>query len=163
MWYKVANLVNERPIRRHPTSPDDATYLCPNDLLLGRATSQVPNGPFREPSNPRQQFEFVLNVVNYLEETVKELLSKLTNSVKVAHSSTQSQGRHFLGKTEEKGEYKYSTRIPNRGKPSVNITEEAILPLTKISTPPSHLGDESKAITHADVVMPDTVIAVEQA
>jgi len=33
----------------------------------------------------------------------------------------------------------------------------------KISTPPSHLGDESKAITHADVVMPDTVIAVEQA
>lgn len=33
----------------------------------------------------------------------------------------------------------------------------------KISTPPSHLSDESKAITQADVVMPDTVIAVEQA
>ena len=32
----------------------------------------------------------------------------------------------------------------------------------KLSTPPSHLSDESKAITQADVVMPDTVIASEQ-
>ena len=36
--FEAANLVNERPIGRHPTSPDDGTYLCPNDLLLGRAT-----------------------------------------------------------------------------------------------------------------------------
>ena len=63
--FEVANLVNERPIGRHPTSPDDGTYLCPNDLLLGRATSRVPSRPFREPSNPRQRFEFVQNVVNY--------------------------------------------------------------------------------------------------
>lgn len=63
--FEVANLVNERPIGRHPTSPDDGTYLCPNDLLLGRATSRVPSGPFRETSNPRQRFEFVQNVVNY--------------------------------------------------------------------------------------------------
>ena len=62
--FEVANLVNERPIGRHRTSPDDGTYLCPNDLLLGRATSRVPSGPFRESSNPRQQFEFVQNVVN---------------------------------------------------------------------------------------------------
>jgi len=91
--FKVANLVKQRPIRRHPTSPDDGTYLYPNDLLPGRATSRLLNGPFREPSNPHQQFEFVQNVVNYLEEMVKELLSKFTNSVKVAHGSTQSQGR----------------------------------------------------------------------
>ncbi|XP_068756918.1 uncharacterized protein [Montipora capricornis] len=63
--FEVANLVNERPIGRYPTSPDDGTYLCANDLLLGRATSRVPSGPFREPSNPRQRFEFVQNVVNY--------------------------------------------------------------------------------------------------
>ena len=63
--FEVANLVNERPIGRHPTSPDDGTYLCPNDLLIGRATSRVPSGPSREPSNPRQRFEFVQNVVNY--------------------------------------------------------------------------------------------------
>ena len=63
--FEVANLLNERPIGRHPTSPDDGTYLCPNDLLLGRATSRIPSGPFRETSNPRQRFEFVQNVVNY--------------------------------------------------------------------------------------------------
>ena len=33
--YEAANLVNERPVGRHPTSPEDGTYLCPNDLLLG--------------------------------------------------------------------------------------------------------------------------------
>ena len=63
--FEVANLVNERPIGRHPTSPDDGTYLSPNDLLLGRATSRVPSGPFRESSNPRQRFKFVENAVNY--------------------------------------------------------------------------------------------------
>ena len=33
--YEAANLVNERPVGRHPTSPEDGTYLYPNDLLLG--------------------------------------------------------------------------------------------------------------------------------
>ena len=37
--FEAANLINERPIGRHPTSPDDESYLCPNDLLLGRSTS----------------------------------------------------------------------------------------------------------------------------
>lgn len=37
----------------------DDTYLCPNDLLLGRATSRVPSGPFKEPSNIKQRFELV--------------------------------------------------------------------------------------------------------
>ena len=42
--FEAANLVNERPIGRHPTLPDDESYLCPNDLLLGRYTSRVPSG-----------------------------------------------------------------------------------------------------------------------
>ena len=50
---EAANLVNERPIRRHPTSPKDGTYLCLNDLLLGRSTSRVPSGPFRETKKPK--------------------------------------------------------------------------------------------------------------
>ena len=33
--YEAANLVNERPIGRHPTLPEDGTYLCPNDPALG--------------------------------------------------------------------------------------------------------------------------------
>lgn len=39
---EVANLVNQRPIGRIPNDPDDGTYLCSNDILLGRASSTVP-------------------------------------------------------------------------------------------------------------------------
>ena len=34
---EVANLVNQRPIGRISSDPDDGSYLCPNDMLLGRA------------------------------------------------------------------------------------------------------------------------------
>ena len=59
----VANLVKERPIGRMPNDPDDGSYVCPNDMLLGRATSHVPQGPFKETNNPRQRVEFVQKIV----------------------------------------------------------------------------------------------------
>lgn len=34
LCFEVANLVNERPIGKHPTSHDDGTYPCPNDFCL---------------------------------------------------------------------------------------------------------------------------------
>lgn len=33
--YKAANLVNERPIGRHPTMPEDGSYLCPTISCWG--------------------------------------------------------------------------------------------------------------------------------
>ena len=62
--YEVANLVNERPIGRHPTSPEDGTYLSSNDLLLGRSSSRIPSGPFKEHLTLRQRFEFVQSIIN---------------------------------------------------------------------------------------------------
>ncbi len=41
---EVANLVNQRPIGRIPNDPDDGSYLSPNDMLLGRASTDVPQG-----------------------------------------------------------------------------------------------------------------------
>ena len=61
--YEAANLMNERPIGRHPTSLEDGTNQCPNDLLLGRSTPRVPKGPFRETSNPKHRYEFVQRVI----------------------------------------------------------------------------------------------------
>ena len=58
MLYEASNLVNEQPIGRHPTVPDEGSYLCPNDVLLGRATSRVPAGPFKD-ETPRRRFEFI--------------------------------------------------------------------------------------------------------
>ena len=37
---EIANLVNQCPIGRVPSDPDDGSCLCPNDvMLLGRASS----------------------------------------------------------------------------------------------------------------------------
>lgn len=62
--FEAANLVNERPIARHPTLPEEGSYLCPNDLLLGRSTARVPSDPFKETRDERYRFEFVQSVVN---------------------------------------------------------------------------------------------------
>ena len=61
---EVANLLNQRPIGRIPQDPDDGSYLCPNDFLLGRATNTVPQGPFRDTLNPRHRFEFCQRIVD---------------------------------------------------------------------------------------------------
>ena len=61
---EIANLVNQRPVVRVPNDPDDGVYLCPNDMLLGRAFPQVPQGPFRETRNPRKRVEFVQTIVD---------------------------------------------------------------------------------------------------
>ena len=61
---EIANLVNQRPIGRIPNDPDDGSYICPNELLLGRASSHVPQGPFRQSKNPRHRVEFVQRIVD---------------------------------------------------------------------------------------------------
>jgi len=61
---EIANLINERPIGRVPNDPNDGSYLCPNDLLLGRASLIVPQGPFRETNNPRHRVEFIQRIVD---------------------------------------------------------------------------------------------------
>ena len=60
---EAGNLVNQRPIGRVPNDPDDGAYLCPNDILLGRATPEVPQGPFKDTANPRHRVEFVQQIV----------------------------------------------------------------------------------------------------
>ena len=61
---EIANLVNQRPIGRPTNDPDDGTYLCPNDLLLGRASSHVPQGPFLKTKNPRHRVEFLQQILD---------------------------------------------------------------------------------------------------
>ena len=60
--YEVGNLLNERPIGRHPTDPDDGAYLCPNDLLLGRASNHASGGPFKEPVSLKNRFDLVQSI-----------------------------------------------------------------------------------------------------
>ena len=62
--FEAAQLVNERPIGLHPTHPEEGTYLCPNDLLLGRASSKIPQGPFQERCSNKHRHDFLQGVIN---------------------------------------------------------------------------------------------------
>ena len=62
--FEASNIVNERPIGVFSHDINDGKYLCPNNLLLGRATSRVPAGPFNEDCTPRRRFRFVQRLVN---------------------------------------------------------------------------------------------------
>ena len=61
---EAANLINQRPIGRIPNDPDDGSFICPNDILLGRATAMVPQGPFRETKNPHHRVEFIQKIID---------------------------------------------------------------------------------------------------
>ena len=114
--FEAANLINERPIGRHPTSPDDESYLCPNDLLLGRSTSRVPSGPFVQTNNPRHRYEFIQKIVDnfwrrwtrdYFPSliiqqkwhTIKRNLKK--GDIVLIQDSNQIRGQWKLGKVSE--------------------------------------------------------------
>ena len=75
---EAANLVNQRPICRIPHDPDDGAYLCSNDILMGRATNDVPQGPFRNTKNPRHRFEFCQKLVDaFWKRWVRDVFSQL--------------------------------------------------------------------------------------
>lgn len=65
VFFEIANLMNERPIRVKPGMDIElGTYLCPNDLLLGRASSRVPSGLWSTSNNTLARLKFIQNVVN---------------------------------------------------------------------------------------------------
>ena len=64
MLYESENLVNERPIGMHNNQVEENNYLCPNDLLLGRASNRVPSGPFLEGCTPKKRYLFVQSLVD---------------------------------------------------------------------------------------------------
>ena len=76
--YEAAQLVNQRPIGKLPLSPDDGTYLCPNDLILGRSTNYVPQGPFEENANMKRRLNFIEEIVgNFWRRWSREVFPNL--------------------------------------------------------------------------------------
>ena len=65
VMYEAAQLVNERPIGRSPTQPDDNSYLCPNDLILERSSSRLPQGPFKDRCSRKYRLDFVQKLVEH--------------------------------------------------------------------------------------------------
>ena len=57
--YEASSMVNERPVGRKPNCVEDGTYLCPNDLLLGRTSGKLPYQSFDAKSDLRKRHQFV--------------------------------------------------------------------------------------------------------
>jgi len=62
--FEVANLVNERPIGKHPTNPEDGSYLCSNELLLGRAISVNPIDPSAQTDDSYKRHSLIQQITN---------------------------------------------------------------------------------------------------
>jgi hypothetical protein len=62
--FEAAQIINQRPLGVINSEPDGYQYICPNDLLFGRATSQTPQGPFKEPCNLKQRFEMCQRLID---------------------------------------------------------------------------------------------------
>ena len=76
--FEASELVNQHPIGNHPTDPSDGVYLSPNDLLLGRASSCIPQGPFQEATSNKHRFEFMQQIVNtFWKRWVREVFPSL--------------------------------------------------------------------------------------
>ena len=61
--YECAQIVNQRPIGKNLCNPEDGSYICPNDLLLGRASPKTPQGPFEIHVSNKQRLEFIQELV----------------------------------------------------------------------------------------------------
>ena len=64
VFYECSNLLNERPIGMQTQDISDGSYLCPNDMLLGRATSRISSGPFDYDSTFKKRHLLVQSIVN---------------------------------------------------------------------------------------------------
>ena len=65
VFSEVECLVNSRPLGypSNDCSPYDLQPLTPNHFILGRATAEAPQGPFRETKGCRKRFEYVQALV----------------------------------------------------------------------------------------------------
>ena len=57
--FEAANMVNGRPIGLKPDESSDLSYLSPNDILLGRSTSKVPDQTFDTNNYLSRRYRFV--------------------------------------------------------------------------------------------------------
>ena len=58
VYFECANILNGRPVG---IKDGEHAYFCPNDLLLGRASKDVPPGKFDVDLNVKKRFQFIGN------------------------------------------------------------------------------------------------------
>jgi hypothetical protein len=78
IMFEVAQIVNQRPIGRKPTSTEEPPYLSPNDLLLGRSTNLIPQGPFDDDTSVKDRYKFTQAILNnFWKRWIREIFPTL--------------------------------------------------------------------------------------
>ena len=62
--YEVMQLMNQRPIGSTVKEDGESRFLCPNDLLLGRASAAIPSLPWNYKSKGEDRFKIVQAVID---------------------------------------------------------------------------------------------------
>ena len=62
--FEVSNLLNERPIGTKTSDPNEGSYLCPNDIILGRATPRILPTVWDDTCDARKRWVLVQQIVN---------------------------------------------------------------------------------------------------
>ena len=90
VFAEVKSLVNSRPLGYPSNDPNDLRPLTPNHLILGRASADIPQGPFRETRNCRKRFEYIQSLVQqFWKRFQREYFQTLMRRTKWANKARQ--------------------------------------------------------------------------
>lgn len=88
VFAEVESLINSRSLGYLSSDPNDPQPLTPNHLLLGCTSPCVPQGPFKESTNPRKCFAFIQNLA-------QQSLETLSSGIHPNRSKWQTKGHQL--------------------------------------------------------------------
>ena len=92
IFAEVKSIVNSRPLTYLSDDPNDLRPLTPNHLLLGRASADVPHGPYEDTKNTHKRFQYVQTLVNnFWKRFITEYVPKLIATGRSKWQKKESQ------------------------------------------------------------------------
>ena len=92
IFAEVKSIVNSRPLTYLSDDPNDLRPLTPNHLLLGRASADVPHGPYEDTNNTHKRFQYVQTLVNnFWKRFITEYIPKLIATGRSKWQKKESQ------------------------------------------------------------------------
>ena len=95
LMFECAQLINQRPIGHNPVNPEDGSYICPNDLLLGRCSPEIPQGPFQNRNNNKHRLDFIQQLTSaFWKKWSRDCFPNMVGSTaKVAYEEEKYHGK----------------------------------------------------------------------
>ena len=91
VFAQAKSIVNSRPLTYMSDDPNDLRPLTPNHLLLGRASPDVPHGPYEDTKNSRKRFQYMQTIASHFwRRFIQEYVPKL---IAVGRSKWQRKKR----------------------------------------------------------------------